>query len=429
MPRPRVHDPDRVLDAAESLAVSSGPAAVTIRAISAAVGVSNGAVYHTFGSRTGLLARAWLRAGQRFLAAQTALVDRALATPNPQAGAQAVLAAADTPAAFAEQYPNSCLMLLTVPREELFDPDLPDEIATEIRDLEATLVGLMIRLAVAVWDRKDAAAVDTITMCIVDLPTAILLRRNRLRSKTAREQLRAAGERGTGHRAAPRKDNPVTIGLDYDDKIAILDLGDDENRFSPAFLDDINGRLDEVVASGAHGLVTTASGKFYTNGLDWTRSPHMPSRPSGMSAGSTELLARMLTLPVPSAAAVVGHAFGAGAMLALAHDFRVMRADRGYFCFPEVDINIPFTPGMAALIQAKLAPQSAVASMTTGRRFGGDDAASIGIVDATAAEGAVMDAAVDLLRSLGGKNQGTLGAIKQTMFARAVDTLTAEGAT
>jgi AcrR family transcriptional regulator len=186
MPRPRVHDPDRVLDAAESLAVSSGPAAVTIRAISAAVGVSNGAVYHTFGSRTGLLTRAWLRAGQRFLAAQAALVDQA------PAGVEAVLAAADTPAAFAEQYPNSCLLLLTVPRDELFDPKLPDEIATEIRDLETRLVGLMIRLARSMWDRKDAAAVDTITMCIVDLPTAILLRRNRLRSETARNQLRAA---------------------------------------------------------------------------------------------------------------------------------------------------------------------------------------------------------------------------------------------
>ena len=79
-----------------------------------------------------------------------------------------------------------------MPRDKLLNPDLPDEIATEISDLEATLVGLMIRLAISVWDRKDAAAVDTITTCIVDLPTAILLRRNRLRSKTAREQLRAA---------------------------------------------------------------------------------------------------------------------------------------------------------------------------------------------------------------------------------------------
>src|SRR6516162_5503867 len=116
MPRPRVHEPDRVLDAVESLAVASGPAAVTIRAISAAVGVSNGALYHTFGSRAGLLARAWLRAGQRFLAAQTALVDQAAS------GVDAVLAVADAPAVFAQQNPDSTSLLLMTRREELFEP-------------------------------------------------------------------------------------------------------------------------------------------------------------------------------------------------------------------------------------------------------------------------------------------------------------------
>lgn len=192
MPRPRLHDPDTVLDAAESLAAESGPAAVTIRAISSIVGVSNGALYHTFGSRAGLLARAWLRAGRRFLQAQNAQVEAALAAPGPDAGIEAVAAAADTPAAFADRYPNSCRLLLTMDRQELLGSDLPDDICTEIRDLEAQLVGLMIRLARSVWDRKDAAAVDTITICIVDLPTAILLRRDRLHSATARAQLRAA---------------------------------------------------------------------------------------------------------------------------------------------------------------------------------------------------------------------------------------------
>ena len=66
------------------------------------------------------------------------------------------------------------------------------------------LIGLMIRLARGMWDRKDAGAVDTITTCIVDLPTAILLSRNRLGSKTAREHLRAAvsgpGDRATAAR-------------------------------------------------------------------------------------------------------------------------------------------------------------------------------------------------------------------------------------
>lgn len=213
------------------------------------------------------------------------------------------------------------------------------------------------------------------------------------------------------------------MNLSYDDKIAILDLGDGENRFSPEFLDEINARLDEAMAGDAAGLVTTASGKFYSNGLDLDWLLANGERTDWYVGRVHALFARVLTLPIPTACAVVGHAFGAAAMLAIAHDFRVMREDRGFFCFPEVDIHIPFTPGMAALIQAKLTPQTAVASMTTGRRFGGADAAAVGIVDGTAGEGAVTPAAVELLRPLAGKDRGTLGAIKNTMFGGAVAAL------
>ena len=192
MPRPRVYEPGRVLDAVESLAVASGPAAVTIRGISAAVGVSNGALYHSFGSRSGLVGHAWLRAGRRFLTVQNSLVDRALSETSPRDPVAAVVAAADAPVVFAEQYPDSSKLLLTVRRDELLNSDLPDEIATELSDLDRMLVSLMIRLAVNLWDRKDARAVDAITTCIVDLPTAILLRRDRLDSATAREHLRVA---------------------------------------------------------------------------------------------------------------------------------------------------------------------------------------------------------------------------------------------
>src|ERR1700722_7648955 len=192
MPRPRVYEPDRVLDAVESLAAASGPAAITIRAISAAVGVSNGALYHTFGSRSGLMGRAWIRAGRRFLAVQNDLVDKALSTTGPQAPAAAVVAAADAPAVFAEQHPDSSNILWTVSREELLDSDLPDDVAAELNDLHRLLVGLLIRLAVNLWDRKDARAVDTITTCPRPLPTALLLRRDRLANPTAGERLRAS---------------------------------------------------------------------------------------------------------------------------------------------------------------------------------------------------------------------------------------------
>ena len=216
----------------------------------------------------------------------------------------------------------------------------------------------------------------------------------------------------------------MTPTFSWDDKIAILDLGEDENRFSPEFLDAIGAQLDELEAGGAQGLVTTARGKFYTNGLDLDWLTAHPEQMQSYVARVQALLARVLTLPMPTAAAVTGHAFGAGAMLAMAHDVRVMRADRGFFCFPEVDIRIPFTDGMAALIQAKLTPRAAVASMTTGRRFGGVEAAELGIVDATTGEGAVTAAAAELLRPLTGKDPGTLGAIKRTMFRAAAEALT-----
>ncbi|MEV6390495.1 enoyl-CoA hydratase-related protein [Nocardia xishanensis] len=212
--------------------------------------------------------------------------------------------------------------------------------------------------------------------------------------------------------------------LDYHDKIAVLDLGGDENRFSPAFLDEVNAHLDTALAEGAQGLVTTASGKFYSNGLDLDWLGANSDRGPWYVERVQALFARVLTLPVPTAAALPGHAFGAGAMLAIAHDYRVMRADRGYFCFPEVDIRIPFTPGMAALIQAKLPPKTAVASMTTGRRYGGQAAAEVDIVDAAVAEGQVLASALEMLIPLGGKDSGTLGAIKNTMFAPAVAALT-----
>lgn len=215
----------------------------------------------------------------------------------------------------------------------------------------------------------------------------------------------------------------MTPTLTWDDKIAVVDLGDDENRFSPEFLDAIGAHLDEIEGAGAQGLVTTGRGKFYTNGLDLDWLAAHAEQTQSYIARVQALLARVLTFPAPTAAAVTGHAFGAGAMLAIAHDTRVMRADRGFFCFPEVDIRIPFTDGMAALIQAKLTPHAAVASMTTGRRFGGVEAAGLGIVDATADEGAVTAAATEALRPLAGKDPGTLGAIKQTMFRTAARAL------
>jgi Delta3-Delta2-enoyl-CoA isomerase len=209
--------------------------------------------------------------------------------------------------------------------------------------------------------------------------------------------------------------------LDRQDNVFVLDIGEGENRFHPDWIASVDAALEEVErVEGPRALVTAATGKFYSNGLDldWLFAHAEAHHDYVVSVHA--LLARLLSLPVITVAALQGHTFAAGAMFSLAHDFRVMRADRGFWCLPEADINIPFTPAMSALIQARLAPQSAHEAMVTARRYGGQDAAAARIVDRAADSDAVRATAVGIAAGQAGKAGDTLGTIKARLYAPAL---------
>jgi enoyl-CoA hydratase/carnithine racemase len=206
--------------------------------------------------------------------------------------------------------------------------------------------------------------------------------------------------------------------LDRQDDVFILDLGDGENRFHPDWIAAVNAALDEVEkADGPRALVTAATGKFYSNGLDLDWLFAHADRNEEYVTSVHALFARLLALPVVTVAALQGHTFAAGAMFSLAHDFRVMRADRGFWCLPEADINIPFTPGMSALIQSRLTPRTAHEAMLTARRYGGADALAAGIVDHAADEDAVRTTAVGIAQAQAAKAGDTLATIRTRMYA------------
>jgi len=185
MPRPQVYDRDAMLDAAEGLAVEGGIKAVTIRAVSERAGISNGAIYHAFGSRGGLVGRAWVRAARRFLTLQRQAVD---AEDEP---VRAVIAAADAPAVFSEQYPSSTRLVFEISRDELIG-EAPAEVQAELSALDSDLRDMLIRLSIAMWDRKDAASVAVIEDCVVGLPTGLMLRRPMPPTADTRHRLAAA---------------------------------------------------------------------------------------------------------------------------------------------------------------------------------------------------------------------------------------------
>jgi enoyl-CoA hydratase/carnithine racemase len=104
-------------------------------------------------------------------------------------------------------------------------------------------------------------------------------------------------------------------------------------------------------------------------------------------------------------------------MLAVAHDAAIMREGRGYWCLPEVEIGLPFSTGMQALLQARLAPRTAHEAMTSGRRYAAPDALAAGIVDGTAPEEDVVATAVARAAALASTAGATLGRIKAQLHA------------
>jgi enoyl-CoA hydratase/carnithine racemase len=214
------------------------------------------------------------------------------------------------------------------------------------------------------------------------------------------------------------------INLTRQGLVFVLAMQSGENRFNRAFLDALNGALDQVEASnGPAALVTVGAEKFYSNGLDldWLMSP--AGEGPSFIGDFLAFFGRMLALPLPTVAALNGHAFAGGAMFALTHDFRVMRADRGYFCLPEVDLGMPFAPGMKALITGTLDSRTASDLILTGRRIGGEEALRLRVVDEIAAAGEVLPRALARAEALAGKDRAIYGRLKRDLRAAAIELL------
>ncbi len=147
-----------------------------------------------------------------------------------------------------------------------------------------------------------------------------------------------------------------------EETVALLTMNSGENRFNPDFLnafltalDDIENNTDALTL-----VVRSAHEKIFSNGIDLEYIVPFIQQGDTDTAKAffyllNKLLRRIVNYPMVTIASINGHAFAGGAIMSSAFDFRFMRSDRGFFCLPEVDLGIPFLPGMNALL-AKAVP-------------------------------------------------------------------------
>jgi enoyl-CoA hydratase/carnithine racemase len=162
-----------------------------------------------------------------------------------------------------------------------------------------------------------------------------------------------------------------------EDSVAVITMTNGENRNNPVFVANVLNAFDDIEKDETISsvILTSADEKNWSQGIDiqWIMTAYGNKDFQAIKDfmyGLNKIYTRILLYPMPVIAALNGHAFGAGAILACTCDFRFMRKDRGFFCFPEIDINIPFLPGMQAIIKKAFPYYKLEEAALTGKRYG-----------------------------------------------------------
>lgn len=173
--------------------------------------------------------------------------------------------------------------------------------------------------------------------------------------------------------------------------VLILAGDDIQHRLNPTLIDSLLSNLSRIAAESKPGsvLITTAhGGKFFSNGFDleWARAASSSSaavdRLNFMVDSLKPVVAALMSLPMPTVAAVTGHASAAGLILAISHDYVLMRSDYGVIYMPEVDIALPMPDYFAAVMRSKIRSAAALRDVALGgAKVRAKEAAKMGIVD------------------------------------------------
>lgn len=202
--------------------------------------------------------------------------------------------------------------------------------------------------------------------------------------------------------------------------ILTLTNGDKDNTFNPDVLAEYRQSLDRIESNLENGalLITSDHPKTFCNGIDlpWL----LTQQPEGFQAFVTELenlFLRVATLNLPVIAAINGNCYAGGAILASACDFRLMRQDRGRFCFSEVNIKIPFTPAMVEVISLLPDAKALHDLALTGKAVGGEEALSMKVVESIHSETGLFPEALAFAELMAQKHRATYTAIKRSLRA------------
>jgi len=219
-----------------------------------------------------------------------------------------------------------------------------------------------------------------------------------------------------------------------ENNVAVVEMCNGANRMNKTFSDDLNQCLDAVVEdTDIQAMVLSSTDeKNFSQGIDveWIGGKLAAQENEDVISfmhGMNDIFKRLLLFPVPVIAAINGHAYGNGAIISCACDFRFMRKDRGFFCFPEVDVSIPFLPGMIGFVR-KAVPEPLFNQMLlSGQRMAAPDLESANVIVKACEKETLLPEAIAYASSFA-KKRGIFQELKKRMHKECVRIIDEEDA-
>jgi len=178
------------------------------------------------------------------------------------------------------------------------------------------------------------------------------------------------------------------IEWEKDETVAVIKLNNKENRQNLHFAQKMSSILDEIVNDQDmnSAVITSTDVKCWSLGVDieWLGTQFADQNLDNIKKfmyTMNDVFKKLLLLPIPVIASINGHAFGNGAILSCACDFRFMKSDRGYFCFPAVDLGIPYLPGMIAFVRKAMPEYKFNEMKLTGKKAGAAELKACHVVE------------------------------------------------
>jgi enoyl-CoA hydratase len=144
----------------------------------------------------------------------------------------------------------------------------------------------------------------------------------------------------------------------------------------------IDREVRRAVDSGALGLVLTGDGSCFSAGIDVKVAPTYDAQQREQATDAINVMvATISSAPVPVVAALNGHAFGGGLVIALACDLRLAARGDYKLALNEVAAGVPFPAGPLAVVRCELDPSVMRDLCLTGRSLGPEEARSLRVLD------------------------------------------------